>query len=405
MNDRLSEDLASLRIDRGGPRPPNKLLRGLAAIAAVGALGFAAVKVGEPWIESQLFKVEVVVTEVTAVSPAQAQTDLTATGYVVPQINAKVGAKVVGRITRAELREGQSVKAGQVLFTLDADDQAAAVASARARAAAATARVLTVKAQRAEIEAEHARQQRLAESGATAQATADDLKRKLASLDAQIRAAEAEVLAADAESKALATGLKNLVVASPIDGVVMSKPAAVGDIASPGMPLVELADFASLLVEVDVPEARLALAKVGGPCEVAFDAMPDQRFRATVTEVGPRLNRAKATGTVKVKLEAPPAELRPEMSARVSFLAKPVDAAALRAPPKIIVPQVAVVERAGGKAVWVLDGGKVRLVTVVLGDSFGTGVELKQGPPAGTRVVKDPPKALADGKPVKEKTS
>src|SRR5262249_48095387 len=145
----------------------------------------------------------------------------------------------------------------------------------------------------------------------------EDLERKLVSLDAQIKAAEADVLAAGAEVDSLATGMRNLVVASPIDGVVMTKPAAVGDITSPGTPLVELADFGTLLVEVDVPEGRLALAKVGGPCDVALDALPDQRFRGSVVETSPRLNRAKATGTVKVKIESPPPELRPEMSARV----------------------------------------------------------------------------------------
>jgi HlyD family secretion protein len=405
MNDRLSADLASLRIDRSGPRPPNKLLRGLAALVAVVAIGTAGVKVGQPWLEGQVFKVEVAVTEVSAISPMQAQIDLMATGYVVPQVTAKVGAKVVGRVTKAEVREGQTVKAGQVLLELDAADQAAAVASARARAAAASAKVLTVKAQRAEVDGEFKRQRHLAESGAAARATADDLERKLVSLDAQIKAAEAEVVAANAEAASLATGLKNLVVASPIDGVVMTKPAAVGDIANPGAPLVELADFGTLMVEVDVPEGRLALAKTGGGCEVALDAMPDQRFRATVMEVGPRLNRAKATATVKVKLDAPPPELRPEMSARVSFLAKPLDPAALKAPPKIVVPQAAVVDRAGGKAVWVVDGGKARLVSVELGEPFGTGFVLKQGPPPGTRLVKNPPKELSDGKAVKEKTS
>ena len=405
MNDHLSADLASLRIDRSGPRPPNKVLRAVVAIAIVGAVGFASLQVGKPWVEAQVFKMEVSVTEVASISPLAASIDLTATGYVIPQITAKVGAKVVGRITKSDLREGQSVKAGEVLFELDPADQAAAVASARARVASTRARVLTAKAQRAEVDADYKRQKQLAESGATARASVDDLGRRLASLDAQIKAAEAEVLAADAETQSLATGLKNLVVTSPIEGVVMTKPAALGDIASPGVPLVELADFGSLMIEADVPEARLSLAKIGGPCEVAFDALPEKRFRASVVEVGPRLNRAKATGTVKVKLEEPPGELRPEMSARVSFLAKRADKEALAAPPKIIVPSAAVVDRGGGKAVFIVDGGKVKLTPVVLGESFGTGFVLKQGPPPGTRLVKDPPKELTDGKAIKEKTS
>lgn len=405
MNERLATDLASLRIDRSGPPPRNQLLRALLAAAALVVLGVGVYRVAQPWAEAQVFKVEVSVAEIATLAPSLGQVELTATGYLVPQVTAKVGAKVVGRVARADVREGQRVKVGQVLFELDAADQVAAVASARARVAAAVARVLTVKAQRAEVSADFHRQKDLAQSGATARAAADDLERKLASLDAQIKASEAEVLAAEAEQKALATVLKSLVVPAPIDGVAVTKPAVVGDIASPGVPLVELCDLGSLLVEVDVPEARLGLAKVGGACEIALDAMPEKRLRGAVVEVSPRLNRAKATGTVKVQIDGAPEGILPEMSARVSFLAKPVDEASLKTTPKIVVPLSAVIERSGGKAVWVVEDGKARIVNVVLGEALGAGVVLVRGPPPGTRVVKDPPKTLVDGKPVKEKTS
>jgi RND family efflux transporter MFP subunit len=246
---------------------------------------------------------------------------------------------------------------------------------------------------------------KLAEGGAVPRAGVDDLERKVTSFDAQIRATEAEVGAANAEVESLATGLGNLTIASPIDGTVMSKPAAIGDVTNPAMPLAELADFASMLVEVDVPEARLGQVKLQAPCEVVLDALASSRLRGEVVEVAPRLNRAKATGTVKVRLLEPPAELRPEMSARVSFLAKALDAAELAAPPKIVVPSSAVVDRAGGKAVWVVDGGKVRLETVVLGEAFGAGFLLVKGPAPGTRLVKNPPADLRDGGAVQEKSS
>jgi hypothetical protein len=60
------------------------------------------------------------------------------------------------------------------------------------------------------------------------------------------------VYAAQAEVQSLTTGLKNLKIAAPIDGTAMTRPANLGDIASPDEPLLELADFSTLLVEVDV---------------------------------------------------------------------------------------------------------------------------------------------------------
>ncbi len=403
MPSQLTQDLASLRIDRTA-KPPRRWLRALVTVAALGGAGYAAVVYGKPYVEARVFKTEVSVTQIASVSPSQAAVDLTATGYVVPQSTARVGSKIVGRVVKVNVKEGEKVKAGDVLFELDPDDQKAAVQSAQAQVSAAGAKVLTAKAQFAETELEYKRQTKLAESGAVARATVDDLEARRKSLEAQIKAAEAEVYAAQAEVTSLSTGLKNLKIAAPIDGTAVTKPVSVGAVASPAEPLVELADFGSLLVEVDVPEGRLGLVKDGGPCEVVLDAFGSERFRGEVAMIAPRLNRSKATGVVKVRLVQPPPNLRPEMSARVSFLDKPLDEATLKAAPTIIVPAGAVFDHAGGKAVWVVDQEKVKLSVVKVGEELGTGLVLLSGPPAGTKVVKDPPAGLLDGQGIKEKS-
>src|SRR5262245_29903105 len=117
----LSE-LAQLRIDRTPKRRSRVWLSLLGVLAVVVPIGLAVVY-GGPKISGALTKPEVEVTEVALVSPAQAQIDLTSTGYVVPQRVAKVGAKVTGRITKTNIREGQEVKTGDVLFDLDPSDQ------------------------------------------------------------------------------------------------------------------------------------------------------------------------------------------------------------------------------------------------------------------------------------------
>jgi hypothetical protein len=92
----------------------------------------------------------------------------------------------------------------------------------------------------------------------------------------------------------------------------------------------------------------------------------------------------------------------PEMAARVSFLARALDPSEMKAPPRKIIPKSAVVDRAGGKVAFVLDGDHVRMVTLSLGPEFAGGFELQGGPAAGTHVVKDPPATLADGQSIKE---
>ncbi|HEY6461716.1 MAG TPA: biotin/lipoyl-binding protein, partial [Polyangiaceae bacterium] len=117
-DDRLASDLASLRIDRRAApaRSGGKVLLWVAVLALVGAGAFVAWRVEAPQLEAKLFKTEVTLTEVALVSPAQAQVQLTSTGYVVPQVQVDLSSKLVGRVEKANIQEGSVVKAGQVLF-------------------------------------------------------------------------------------------------------------------------------------------------------------------------------------------------------------------------------------------------------------------------------------------------
>jgi HlyD family secretion protein len=403
-DDRLASDLASLRIDRQpAPRSAGRALPWLIALAVVGGLAFAGWRAA-PMVEARLFKTEISVTEVALVSPAQAQVQLTSTGYVVPQIEVDVSSKLVGRVDKANVREGTVVKAGQLLFELDASDQRVAVASAQARVAAARARAATARAQLAEIVLQRDREKRLADTGAIAQASADDLAARAKSLEEQVHATDADVSASQAEVSALATNLANTTIRAPIDGTVIAKPLLAGDVVSPGTPMAKIADFTSIVVETDVPEGRLHLVTKGRPCEIVLDAYPDRRWRGEVVEVSPQLNRAKASATVKVRFLDRDDTVLPEMAARVSFLEAPLDVARLKEPPKHIVPGSALVDRGGAKVVFTLDQGNVRMVPVTLGKPFGDGFELVDGPAPGTKLVSQPPATLEDGQAIKERS-
>jgi RND family efflux transporter MFP subunit len=410
MADQLSSDLASLRIDR--TVDPNR--KGpffyIIVLAVVAALGASAWLVGVPYLEAKVFKREVAVTEITMVSPANATVDLTTTGYVTPQKVSQVAAKAYGKVTRVHVKQGQLVKEGDVLIELDAIDQEAAIATGEARAAAARARVTAANAAKTEAQQQAKRARALAEGGVGSVATAEDLESRVASLEEQTRASAAEVKAAQAEVAALRVGLTNLKVTAPLTGTVMSKPPEVGEnLGTMAMGLtaqggtIEIADLTTLVVETDVPEQRLHLIKMGRPAEIVLDAYPDRRYRGKAVEIIPKINRAKATATVKVAFVDPLEGVLPDMSARVSFLTKELDEKSLKEPAKLVVPGAAVVDRNGAKVVFVIEGDRVRVKPVQIASPNGSGFELLQGPAAGTRVVRDPPADLADGQLVKEK--
>lgn len=412
MADSLSNDLAALRIDRSrGPRRsggPLKTLLGV--VVALGALG-AGYWYAKPLIEAKLFKTEVKTTEIVVVSPAQASVELTATGYIVAQSVSKVSAKVPGKVAKVNVKQSDKVKIGDVLFEIDPMDQRANIATAQSQAAAARARAVAARAGIEEIEVQLKRARSMAAQGVGPQSTVDDLAARLASLKEQANASAAEARASGAQVSALGVNLKNFTVTAPLSGTVVNRPPEIGEFVGPqpsgvavDMGGVEIADFDTLMVETDVPEQRLSLVKVGRPAEIVLDAYPDRRYRGRVSEITPKVDRAKATVLVKVAFVDEKTDVLPDMSARVSFLTSELDAEAAKKPPKTIVPGDALTERAGAKLVFVVDDGKARATPVTLGAAFGSGFELVRGPAPGTRIVKEPPAGLADGQPIKERT-
>lgn len=403
MTDQLSADLASLRIHRDeDPDRPGPLRWVVLAIVLI--IAGAACVFGYPYIEARVFKTEVSVTEVGLLSPAQAQVQLSSTGYVTPQVLSRVGAKVAGRVGKVLVRERDTVKRGDPLVVLDDVDQRSAVAAARQRLAAAQARAEAARANLIEVELQARRARGLAQRGVGTEASAVDLEARQRSLQASLRAAEADIRAAEAEAATAALSQQHMIIAAPIDGTVVTRPVQVGEMVSPDTaPVLELADFQTLEVETDVPEARLSQVKEGGPAEIVLDAYPGRRYRGRTQKIGARVNRQKATVVVKVAFVDSRDGVLPDMAARVSFLSAELTVEETRQAPRQVLPGAAVTERAGSKVVFTLSEGRARLVPVVLGPAIGTGFELKAGPPPGTRLVRDPPPTLSDGQSVKEK--
>jgi len=325
-------------------------------------------------------------------------------------------------VLSVHVRQGERVEAGQLLLELDpADDRAAIqaalseVAAARAQAQSSRARVVVTRSELAEVEQRAERERKLASLGASAASIADDLEARVASLKQTVTAADAEAKAMDAQAAALGaqvgvlkTGLGNLTLKAPIGGTIINKPPQVGEYVGPQPPGVtvdmggiRVADFSTLLVETDIPEARLGQVKLGAPTEIVLDAYPSKRYRGAVKEITPEVDRAKATVIVKVAFVDDTAGILPDMSARVSFLAKALDAQALKVPPKTVVPGAALTTRAGVKVVFQVESGKLRMQPVKLGAPFGNGFELIGGPGPGTQVVANPAETLADGQNIK----
>ena len=169
--------------------------------------------------------------------------------------------------------------------------------------------------------------------------------------------------------------------------------------------IVALADLATLEVEADVAEANVAKVANGQPAEVTVEAIPDRRYKAVLRQVIPTADRTKATVQVKVTILDKDKDLKPEMSAKVTFLEpeKKEAAPAAAAAPVVLVPRESVVTRDGKPTVFLVREGKAQARAIVLGTERQGQVIVKEGLSGGETLVLRPKDDLKDGAAVKVK--
>jgi RND family efflux transporter MFP subunit len=374
-----------------------------------------------PYARAALLTPEVSLLEISVASTDAQATDLVATGYVEAELKSQVSAKQGGRIAKVQVSQGARVNAGDVLAELDASNDDAAIATTQSRALAAVARaqsasatVLTRQAVAGAAKLRADRERQLARKGASTPAAAEDLEADVQSLtraadaaDAQSKAASAEAQATFAEVLALQVKKRDLVIRAPIAGVVMNRPPQLGEFIGPqatdsGSFLI--VDLDSLVVEADIPEARVDRVKIGAPAEVILDAYPDRRYAARVKEITPQVNRSKATMTARLTFSEIPAHVVPDMAARIRLLSKEIDADQAKRPKPTVIPAAAVSERHGSAVTFVVKDGVARAFPLQLGERVGADFVLRQGPAPGARVVANAPADLVDGARVRERT-
>jgi RND family efflux transporter MFP subunit len=405
----LADELKSLRINR---EPARRGLPGwvtpVAIVAVLAGVGLVAWRT----VGDRLFAPQVDIGTVALVTPAQGAQLLVATGYVVPQRKANVSPRIGGRVAKIFVDDGTVVKQGQVIAILEDADYRAQLLQAHADLKSAEAREKQADVNQLDAQRAYDREQIVQQKGVSTPAAMDAVVAKLGTAKAAAAAAHAETAAAQARVEVAKVNLDNCYVRAPFNGRITQKLTDIGEIVfgftSAGNAgsggIASLADFSTLQVEADVSESQVAKLKLGTPAEIVLDAFPDKRFRGKVAEVRPKVDRAKATVTVKVGFVDDTTDVLPDMGAKVTFLTRELDDVAQKAAPTPALQPDAVVERGDGKIVFTVQpDGVVRAVPVVTGPSLGALVSLRQGPPAGTRIVRSPPKDLHDGARVKEK--
>jgi HlyD family secretion protein len=405
----LVTQLQSLRIDRVEPRGRKPWPWVIALIAAL------AVVLGATALRQRFSKKTVSLTPVMLLQPGQEPPVFVATGTVTAPVSNTLAPRAPGRLLKLLVQEGDIVDLGQPVALLDPTDRRLALSQARAQVASATAKVQAAEVATKSAEIRLARQQKLAQGGATTLSAAEDASLDLDAARAQVSVARGDLQIARSQEEAAAANLDDTTLKAPFRGVVLKTLAQPGDYVSTanGQGALQLADLDSLEVDGEVAEINLGKLREGMPVEVRLDALPDIGLPGVVFSIRPKVDVAKATAIAKVRLtslatgggQAPAAalpatdgsaaptaiRLYPGMNGRVNFLRKALDAKTLAAAPKLEVAAAALTRVNGSTAVLTVDKeGLVAMVPVTVAGSDGDRVVLSAGPSAGTMVVATP---------------
>jgi RND family efflux transporter MFP subunit len=334
---------------------------------------------------------------------------LNASGYVVAQRKAAVSSKSTGRLVYLGVEEGSRLKKGQILASLENEDLAASRDQAAAQIKESQANLAQAQAELKDAKLQHDRFQTLVAKDLVARQDYDTAVARLDKAKAGVAAARARIKTNQAGLANAQAALEYSYIRSPFDGVVLTKYAEVGEVVAPfgaavnaRAAVVTMADLHSLMVEADVAESNLDKVHPEQPCEITLDAIPNKRFPGQVHMIVPTADRSKATVLTKVKFLEFDDRILPEMSAKVAFLSRPLEAAARRA--RLAIPKAAVVTRDSRAFAFLLEGNRVKLAPLTLGPEMGDLVEITGGLKEGDKVVLKPPPALTDGARVKVKT-
>ena len=303
--------------------------------------------------------VPVSVAEVLAVLAA-AQTEVVGTVQAVER--AEISSKITGNITALTVDLGSVVQQGALLVELSAGEISAQVQQARAQYDQANRNL-----QREE-----------------------NLLKKQAATEESVKSFRDQKKIAEGSYNEALTMLEYTKITAPFSGIVTRKFANIGDLSTPGKPLLHLEKQGRLEIQTSIPEAMILKINKGDVLSVDVPSA-ELKLKATVAEVSPTADPSSRTAPIKLQIEPHP-KLRSGQFARVSLITG--------SSMTLVVPRAAIVEFGQMEQVFVVEDNKARLRLIRTGQVQGESVEVLSGLQEGEDIIVAGHTRLIDGQPV-----
>ncbi len=229
--------------------------------------------------------------DVAPVSQGVLEEGVLVTGTLQPYLNVSVKAQVSGTLQNVRFAEGEQVRQGVTMASIDAEGIRSQAASAKAAVAAAEANLALARRQLESAKT-------LYDAGAMSAIAYEQAQTAYESAEAQLAAAKSQ--AAGASEQASRTS-----VTAPISGVVSARTAEAGEAVNPGQALFTVVNTSILELAGKVPVTAARFVEIGQPVVFTLDAYPGQSFRGTVARIEPTADPQSRQLGVYLRMENP----------------------------------------------------------------------------------------------------
>jgi HlyD family secretion protein len=329
--------------------------------------------------------------ELTAVSRADLNEQLTVVGNLVGAATVASAPKINGRLASVSVRMGDTVRQGQTLARVEDSEIREQVRQAEASFAVGEATIRQREADLRFADTNLQRSRNLFERQLISRQTLDDAESRQQASAAQRDLAQAQLGQLQARLDELRINLSNTVITSPVTGFVGSRTLDPGAWVTPNTAFLSVVDISTVRLQANIVERDLRRMAAGLEADVEVDAYPGEHFTGRIARVAPVLDPATRTAQIEVEIANPDARLKPGMYARVRFTVEEREKA-------LVVPTNAVVDVGGQRGVFLPGEGDVATFQPI-----GTGLqnqeltEVVSGLAEGAQIVTTGAAALREG--------
>ena len=353
-------------------------------------------------------------TEVVTVTTGPIQHSLVFSSRVASVARTDLASTLTVRVEKVLVREGDTVKAGQLLVMLDDDDLRAQLQQAQAAQGTADARlksqfelsgpVATQGLAQSRVNMEYAlsdlaRNQSLHAKGFIGDAKLQDIERAATNAraayqqaaaqatantrgGAEAQATQARVREAQGAVQVVRAKLEQTSITAPADGRVIARSVEVGDVAQAGKKLLTLAITGETRLIAQIDEKNLRFVKEGMRAVASADAFPDVKFDAELIYLAPSVDVTRGTVEARLRVPKPPTILRDDMTVSAEVVVAQKQNA-------LSIPGSALREAGERKYVLMVRAGTAQEQDVKIGVQSLQRVEIASGLNAGEEVIVD----------------